>query len=192
MKLVKMEKVREGKYLKNYELTYENKGGRKKIYELVSLKDHKSEKDLGNSVSGVSIAAFVGNRMLLLKEFRMAVNREIYNLCAGRLESDETIEECVKRELFEETGLVLEKVWHILPPSFSAVTISDAKTQIIFAEASGELSTEHNSDNEQISPGLYSREEMKQMLDSLEFSSRAQIIAWMFANGFLEKLLTSV
>lgn len=67
MKLVKMEKVREGKYLKNYELTYENKGGRKKIYELVSLKDHKSEKDLGNSVSGVSIAAFVGNRMLLLK-----------------------------------------------------------------------------------------------------------------------------
>ena len=37
-----------------------------------------------------------------------------------------------------------------------------------------------------------SQAEMKQMLDSLEFSSRAQIIAWMFANGFLEKLLTSV
>lgn len=186
MKLVNMQKVREGKYLKNYELTYENRGGKEKKYELVSLRNLKSENELGNRVSGVSIAAFVGDRMLLLKEFRMAVNREIYNLCAGRLEENETVEECAKRELFEETGLVVEEIMHILPPSFSAVTITDAKTQIIFVKASGKLSTEHNSDNEQICPGLYTKDEMRKMLDTLEFSSRAQIIAWMFSNGFLK------
>lgn len=33
MKLIQMAKVREGRYLKNYELTYENKAGKEKVYE---------------------------------------------------------------------------------------------------------------------------------------------------------------
>ena len=36
MKLLKLEKVKDGKYLKNYELTYLNKAGREKTYEIVS------------------------------------------------------------------------------------------------------------------------------------------------------------
>ena len=31
MKFIKMEKVKDGRYLKNYELTYENKAGKEKI-----------------------------------------------------------------------------------------------------------------------------------------------------------------
>ena len=33
MKFLGMKKVRDGKYLKNYELSYENKAGRLKTYE---------------------------------------------------------------------------------------------------------------------------------------------------------------
>ena len=36
MELLKMEKVKDGRYLKNYELTYRNKAGREKKYEIVS------------------------------------------------------------------------------------------------------------------------------------------------------------
>ena len=36
MKLLSFEKVKDGKYLKNYELTYINKAGREKKYEIVS------------------------------------------------------------------------------------------------------------------------------------------------------------
>ena len=36
MKLLHMEKVKDGKYLKNYELVYQNKAGREKRYEIVS------------------------------------------------------------------------------------------------------------------------------------------------------------
>lgn len=35
MKFLGMKKVRDGKYLKNYELSYENKAGRLKTYEIV-------------------------------------------------------------------------------------------------------------------------------------------------------------
>ena len=39
MKLLELKKVRDGKYLKNYELTYLNKAGREKKYEIVSRKE---------------------------------------------------------------------------------------------------------------------------------------------------------
>lgn len=40
-----MEKVRDGRYLKNYELTYQNKAGKEKKYEIVSRKELKETCD---------------------------------------------------------------------------------------------------------------------------------------------------
>ena len=36
MKFLNLKKVKDGKYLKNYELTYLNKKGKEKVYEIVS------------------------------------------------------------------------------------------------------------------------------------------------------------
>lgn len=47
MKLLHMEKVKDGKYLKNYELTYLNKAGREKKYEIVSRSDIPSPAAIG-------------------------------------------------------------------------------------------------------------------------------------------------
>lgn len=179
MQFIRMEKVKDGKYLKNYELTYLNKAGREKKYEIVSRKELKSEADIGNKVSGLSIAAIKGERLLLLKEFRMGINKSIYNLCAGMLEDGETIEECIARELYEETGLKVKRIIDILPASYSAVAISDTKTHIVFVEAEGEFE-DHSSDNEMIEAGFYTKEEVRELLKTEEFSSRAQIIAYFF------------
>ena len=108
MKFLGMKKVRDGKYLKGYELTYLNKAGVEKTYEMVSFAELTNANELGKTVNGISIVAFHEGKMLLLREFRMGVNRCIYNLCAGMLEADESIEECISRELYEETGLKLE------------------------------------------------------------------------------------
>ena len=186
MKLLKFEKVRDGKYLKNYELTYMNKAGKEKTYEIVSRKNLDSEKDLGQKPSGVSIVATFEGKLLLLHEFRMGVNREIYNLCAGMIEEKETIEECIARELYEETGLTVKKIIKILPPSFSAVAISDTTTYIAFIEAQGTISGD-GSDNEQINASFYTKEQVQKLLDQGEdFSSRAQIIAYFFTKGVLD------
>ena len=93
MRLIDFKKVKDGKYLKNYELTYLNKSGKEKIFEIVSRRDLQSIEDLGGKPSGVSIVAIHEGKMLLLHEFRMGVNRKIYNLCAGMLEPDESIEQ---------------------------------------------------------------------------------------------------
>ncbi|MBD5508474.1 MAG: NUDIX hydrolase [Lachnospiraceae bacterium] len=182
MKLLHMEKVKDGRYLKNYELTYLNKAGREKKYEIVSRSDISGPEALGQKVSGVSIVAYYEDKMLLLKEFRMGVNRDIYNLCAGMLEAGESLEECIQRELYEETGLSLKKILTILPPSFAAVAFSDVKTQIAFVEAEGDFE-DHTSENEQISAKFYTKEEVKELLETEEFSSRAQIAAYFFARN---------
>ena len=182
MKLLHMEKVKDGRYLKNYELTYLNKAGREKKYEIVSRSDILGPEALGQKVSGVSIVAYYEDKMLLLKEFRMGVNRDIYNLCAGMLEAGESLEECIQRELYEETGLSLKKILTILPPSFAAVAFSDVKTQIAFVEAEGNFE-DHTSENEQISAKFYTKEEVKELLETEEFSSRAQMAAYFFARN---------
>ena len=93
MKFLGMKKVWDGKYLKNYELSYENKAGRLKTYEIVSRKELEDVQDLGRRASGVSIVAFQDGKMLLLREFRMSINKTIFNLCAGMQEKEETIED---------------------------------------------------------------------------------------------------
>lgn len=184
MQLIKMEKVKDGRYLKNYELTYENKAGKEKTYEIVSRKELNSIADIGSQPSGVSIIATKDDRLLLLREFRMGVNKFIYNLCAGMLEEQESIEECIKRELYEETGLKVKEFLDILPPSYSAVAISDIKTYIAFVKAEGNFE-DHSSDNEQIEARFYSREEVKAMLAMEEFSSRAQLAAYFFTKSVI-------
>lgn len=186
MKLIQMAKVREGRYLKNYELTYENKAGKEKVYEIVSFRNLNKAEELGERVTGLSIVAICGGKMLLLKEFRMGVNERIFNLCAGMLEKGENIEECIRRELYEETGLSLKKIIRILPPSYAAVAITDIKNQIVFAEVEGTISEEYTSDNEDIQAALYSRQEVSRLLENETFSSRAQIAAYMFSIGALD------
>jgi ADP-ribose pyrophosphatase len=184
LEFVNFEKVKDGKYLKNYEITYRNKNGREKKYEIVSRRELTRIDDVGKAPSGVSIVATCGDKMLLLHEFRMGVNRSIYNLCAGMIEPGESIEQCISRELYEETGLTVKKITKILPPSFSAVAISDTTTYIAFAEVTGSFE-DHSSENEQIQAAFYSRQEILNLLETEPFSSRAQMAAYFFAEyGF--------
>lgn len=182
MEFLGMEKVKDGKYLKNYELTYLNKAGKEKKYEIVSRSEIAGPDALGKKVSGVSIVAYYKDKLLLLREFRMGVNRYIYNLCAGMIEEGESMEECISRELYEETGLFVKKIRTVLPPSFAAVAFSDVKTQIAFVEADGDFE-DHTSDNEQIDAGFYTKEEVRELLETEEFSSRAQMAAYFFMIG---------
>lgn len=184
MKVLRFEKVKDGKYLKNYEITYQNKVGKEKKYEIVSRRELQGIEDLGTAPSGVSIVATQNEKLLLLHEFRMGVNRSIYNLCAGMIEADESIETCIARELYEETGLRVKEIKKILPPSFAAVAISDTTTYIAFVEAEGEFE-DHTSDNEQITARFYTRDEVKALIETEPFSSRAQMAAYFFAKGGL-------
>ena len=53
-------------------------------------------------------------------------------------------------------------------------------------EVEGEFE-DHTSENEKITARFYSKEEVLELLETEEFSSRAQIAAYFFAVGQVEK-----
>lgn len=167
-------------FLNYYTLEYENKAGKRKNYEMVSKQKIGSPEELSGRTNGVVMIVFVEGKLLLVREFRMAVNQFVYNLPAGSLEEGESIEECAKRELFEETGLGLLRIRKILPPSYGAVDLTNAKAAVVLLEAEGELSDAHLTEDEEIIPMLLSKEQTKELLFTQPFSARAQMAAWMF------------
>ncbi|MDD3367549.1 MAG: NUDIX hydrolase [Lachnospiraceae bacterium] len=185
MKLTDIYKVHDGTYLHGYELSYQIEPDRMKTYEIVSRNASlRTPEDLGSQVAGVSMVVFQNDRLLLLQEFRMGINRTIYNLCAGMCEPGESMEDCMKRELKEETGLDLTEIKVLLPPSYAAVAISDMQTQIAIVEAAG-TPTKQKQLHEDIIPKFYNREEVAELLRTQSFSSRAQIMAYFYVQHML-------
>lgn len=61
----------------------------------------------------------------------------------------------------------------------NALAISDIKTNIAFAEVEGEFE-DHTSENEMIAAKFYGKEEVLELLETEDFSSRAQLAAYFF------------
>lgn len=180
MKLKNFKQTKAGKFLSNYEITYENKEGKDKVYEMVSRENNLSSDSVGEKVAGVAIAGFKGDKTLLTKEFRMGVNKYVWAYPAGLIEEGETPAEAAARELKEETGMDIVKIKDILPPSFSCTGVTDEKSVIVFCEVDGNLE-DCNFPDEEIHAGLYTKEEVRELLETKEFSARTQSICYLWA-----------
>ena len=174
-----MVKNRDTRFLKSYTLNYTNTEGNEKLYEMVSNFDYVTPEEIGEKASGVIIVGFREEELLLLREFRMGVNRFIYNMPAGHSEEGETVEECAERELREETGLHIKKIHKILPPAYAAPDLSDSSAWIVIAEVDGEFNPQTEAD-EYIQPLFADKKQLKELLENEKFSARAQLIAYFF------------
>ncbi len=183
-----MEKTRDTRFLKNYTLHYTNTEGKEKVYETVSNYDYDSPDQIGQRPAGVIVIGWKDGKLLLNKEFRMGVNRFVYNMPAGHIEEGETVEESAKRELYEETGLSIVKIHKILPPAYASPDIRDQSAWAVLAEVDGTFS-DHTEADEWILPEFYTREEVKALIEKERFSGRAQMAAYFFSLGFLPSLL---
>ena len=185
MKLLKVEKVYEGKYLSYYIVDYENSDGQIKQYELVSRSKDLNIDNFGkNRPAGVGMVSFnVGKtKVLIQKEFRLATNNWVYNFPAGLIDEGEDVVMAAKRELKEETGVTLVKVDAVLSPSFASQGTSDEMMQIVICECEGEIKKSCFAD-EEIIANWYSKEEIKQLLEEGVFMSvRTQMFLWQWVN----------
>ena len=120
-----------------------------------------------------------GKRILLNKEFRMAVGDYAYNFPAGLIDEGETPEEAAKRELWEETGLDLVSVDEIWPVSYSGVGITNEKSMCILGRAQGDFKPS-TSDEEEISAAWYGKDELKEILQGNNLAARTQAYCMMW------------
>lgn len=180
MKIKGFKCTKYGGYLNNYELTYVNKKGNDKVYEMVSRDKYFDESDVGERTAGVVIAAFRKERVLLSREFRMGVNKYVFSFPAGLIDGNETPIQAAKRELKEETGMEILQIKDVLKPSFSCTGITDEKTVIVFCEVDGEIK-ECKFEDEEICAAFYTKEEVRMLLEKEPFSSRTQAICYLWA-----------
>ena len=134
-------KVNEGKFITRYDLEYETKDHKKKVYESISRDKNIDSIDTlrNNHTDGVVIIMTDEDdeKILLNKEYRMSVGGFVYNFPAGLIDDGETPEQAARRELKEETGLNIIQIEDQLFDSYSAIGFSNETNAVIIGKAEG-------------------------------------------------------
>ena len=176
-----------GQFLKLYDFIYINRVGNLKTYEVISRDNiNNIEEVLENEPMAVVLFILdkTHTKVLLNKEFRMAVNNYVINMPAGLIEAGETFEETAKRELKEETGLDLVKIIDIMPPTYSAVGVSNEKTVCIVCEADGVIGGNPEED-EDIEAFWVDKENAEKLLygNNILLAARTQMLLYQWLNS---------
>ena len=178
-------KVHEGKFITRYDVDYVTAEGNPKTYEIISRnRNIQTLNDLQNRKPNAVVMILTdesGELILVNREYRMAMAQWIYNFPAGLIDPGESAEESAKRELWEETGLRLMRIDDVLDNSYSAVGFSNERNVCVFGIAEGEF-RKSTSDAEEITPGWYTKEEIKQLLRTEPFAARTQAYCYAWAN----------
>ena len=179
-----IEKLLEGKFITRYNLKYETVDHKEKIYEIISrnknLQDFSELHDKETDAVVLIIHDESGEKILVNKEYRMAVGEWVYNFPAGLIDPGETPKEAAARELWEETGLHLDSIDDMIGESYSAVGFSNEKNVCVVGTASGEF-RESNSTVEEIEPGWYTKEQIRQLLKTSRFAARTQAYCYLWS-----------
>ena len=184
MKYQGIRKIHEGKFITRYDVDYVTEEGHPKTYEIISRnKNLRTLEELQNKAPDSVILILTdegGERMLVSREYRMAIAQWIYNFPAGLIDPGETPEQSAKRELWEETGLTLTRIDDVLDNSYNAVGFANERSICVFGTAAGEF-RKSTSDAEEIVPGWYTKEEMRALLRSEPFAARTQAYCYAWA-----------
>lgn len=178
-------KVHEGKFITRYDVDYVTAEGNPKTYEIISRnRNIQTLDDLQNRKPNAVVMILTdesGELILVNREYRMAMAQWIYNFSAGLIDPGESPEESARRELREETGLRIVRIDDVLDNSYSAVGFSNERNVCVFGIAEGEF-RKSTSDAEEITPGWYTKEEIKQLLRTEPFAARTQAYCYAWAN----------
>lgn len=124
-------------------------------------------------------------KLVVIKEFRIPVGGYQYGFPAGLIEPGEAMDKAAARELAEETGLTLVKVYRRSPAVFSSAGLTDETIAMVFAEVKGVPTILNNEDSEEIEIFLMDRREVAELLrrPGLIFGARAWLVMDAFVRG---------
>jgi ADP-ribose pyrophosphatase len=123
---------------------------------------------------GVAIVPVVDHNVILIRQFRITIERELIELPAGLLEAGEEPMDCAARELEEEIGYRAQELIP-LASYYSSVGFADERMHIFLALNPQKTRLNLQAD-ERISQVLVPVEQVAQTLDAQEYEDAKTII----------------
>jgi ADP-ribose pyrophosphatase len=133
---------------------------------------------------GVGIVPVLDGNVILIRQFRISIERELIELPAGRLEPNEEPMACAARELEEEIGYYANKLIPIA--SYLASVGNSNERMFLFLALDLEKTERHLEADERIREVVLSLEAVKEKLANREFEDSKTIIGLREALAYLE------
>lgn len=162
------------KFLNMYDVDYLNKIGNSKKWtsvSRVSLKEYENRLLTHNTTTDAVLIApyhIEKEKLVLVKQYRVPLNHYIYEIPAGLVDNNEDIENCVKRELFEETGLELVEIKKVFKNIYLSPGITDECASLVFCTCKGDISYDHLQEDEDLTIHMYSQDEIDDIIKNEE------------------------
>jgi len=182
----------ETKFLSLYDAAYENKKGAERHWIIASRKNYTTLteqffKEKKENIDAVIIAALhkETKSLVIIKQFRIPLNDYVYELPAGLVDNNETIESAVKRELMEETGLELIEINYEKTNKqvYVSAGMTDESVAMVFCTCTGVLSNKYLEEDEDIEAILISQEEAKALLkEDIKMDIKVHMMLHSFAS----------
>ncbi len=134
---------------------------------------------------GVGIVPVVDGNVILIRQFRISIERELIELPAGRLEPDEEPISCAARELEEEIGYRAGKL--IPLASYFASVGNSNERMYLFLALDLEKTESRLEADERIREVLMSLETAKEKLTNQEFEDLKTIIGLREALAYFDR-----
>jgi len=186
MEIRSADKLTNLKWLNLFDVTYVDEDGHHRSWQIASRsKAPKCITGKYNMPDAVVIVPFhtAENKVVVTREYRVPLADYEYGFPAGLIDPGETIEQTARRELQEETGLIITRFLKIGPPVFSSAGMTDEAVAMVYVECDGHPSTTGNTGAELIEVQLVTRTQASQMCENpaLKFDVKAWLVLVRFA-----------
>ncbi|CAB1058929.1 ADP-ribose pyrophosphatase (EC [Olavius sp. associated proteobacterium Delta 1] len=186
MEIKSADKLTNLTWLNLFDVDYVDQNGRHRSWQIASRsKAPKCISGKFNRPDAVVIVPFhtAENKVVIIKEYRVPLADYEYGFPAGLIDPGETIEQTARRELQEETGLIVTRFRKISPPVYSSAGMTDESVAMVYVECTGQPSTAGNTSSELIEVQLVSRSRASRMCENpaLKFDVKAWLVLVRFA-----------
>lgn len=161
------------KFLKMYTVTYET-NGKEREYVFVSRHNEEDLAVLNDEIKPTAIEAFTyikedGKwKVIMIEEFRSAINKYVTSFCAGLIEEGEDVNKAIEREVYEEVGGKVKNIQLLqnYPMSMCAGMTDEANYfALVELESMGK---QHLEETEDIKVLVYDVDELEKKINNNE------------------------
>lgn len=161
-------------------IVFAGKAFQVRVRQMVTASGRTVEREILDRVGAAAVVAEHQGRLVLIRQYRPAVEEELWELPAGKIDAGESPEAAARRELTEETGYEvgpLSLIAQYFPsPGYTAETVS-----IFYGHVTG-MTEPHPDADEEIQVCLVDQASLQDMLAEGEIKNGLLLVGalwWM-------------